>query len=86
MNVFDLRKDIIARYNTYVSSFFRIRDEKVKSKVDQVANAATRCFQQLEQQHHALGPRASRDDLSRSIFNILFVTHLHVSAKGAWPL
>lgn len=63
MNVFDLRKDIIARYNSYVSSFFRIRDEKVKSKVDEAMAEGALWPEPLLQLNPSFAPGASLDSL-----------------------
>jgi ATP-dependent helicase YprA (DUF1998 family) len=65
MNVFDLRKDIIARYNTYVSSFFRIRDEKVKKKVDEAMEEGALWPEPLLQLNPSFAPGASLDSLIR---------------------
>ncbi len=35
MNVFDLRSSLIDDYSTYISSFIRIRDQRIKEYVDQ---------------------------------------------------
>jgi ATP-dependent helicase YprA (DUF1998 family) len=65
MNVFDLRKDIIARYNTYVSSFFRIRDEKVKNKVDEAMQEGALWPEPLLQLNPSFAPGASLESLIR---------------------
>jgi hypothetical protein len=35
MNVFELRSSLIEDYSSYISSFIRIRDKKIKEYVDQ---------------------------------------------------
>ena len=39
MNVFDLRDRLVGDYASYISSFIQIRDERIKSYVDQQLNA-----------------------------------------------
>ena len=34
MDVFELRKELIGRYHSYVSSFIKIRDAQIKEKDD----------------------------------------------------
>jgi hypothetical protein len=64
MNVFDLRSSLIQDYSSYISSFIRIRDPKIKAYVDQSIDQGLLWPDPLIQLNPTFEPGKWIDDLS----------------------
>ncbi|MHC1770190.1 MAG: DEAD/DEAH box helicase [Flexilinea sp.] len=64
MNVFDLRSSLIQDYSSYISSFIRIRDPKIKDHVDQSIDQGLLWPDPLIQLNPTFEPGKWIDDLS----------------------
>ncbi|MGI6235811.1 MAG: DEAD/DEAH box helicase, partial [Christensenellales bacterium] len=64
MNVFDLRSSLIEDYSSYISSFIRIRDPKIKDYVDQSIDQGLLWPDPLIQLNPTFDPGKWIDDLS----------------------
>lgn len=63
MNIFDLRTRLIEDYNAYISSFFQIRDPRIRATVDEAIHAGLLWSEALIQLNPAFAPGAWIDDL-----------------------
>ncbi len=63
MNIFDLRTRLIEDYNAYISSFFQIRDPRIRATVDEAIHAGLLWPEALIQLNPAFAPGAWIDDL-----------------------
>ena len=63
MNVFDLRNQLVYDYKSYVSSFIQIRDERIRTHVDEQLKAGLLWPEPLIQLNPAFQPARYIDEL-----------------------
>ena len=64
MDIFKFRNDLISNYSSYVQSFFQIRDQKIKRKVDEQFDKGLLWPEVLIQLNPSFEPGASADELA----------------------